>query len=226
MKTEITKPKITKILFGMLLCLTLFILWEVITKVIIPELKPGLIHFNQIIISRILFWFYVLAMWLIAKKVEKQPFLLWEEGKLKFLTMLVSVLLILLSITIASGFFAVLIKQLGLHQESDALKLFFNASIQLKLFVALTAAITEELIFRGYLISRLQLFFKNKWLPIIISAILFGLGHISYGTIINVIIPVFVGLVLGWHYQKYRNIKVLMACHFILDFSVFLFLKA
>jgi uncharacterized protein len=82
----------------------------------------------------------------------------------------------------------------------------------------ITAAVCEELIFRGYLMPRLQLYFKSKWFPIIISALIFGAGHAAYGTIINTAVPLFIGLLFGWYYQQYRNIKVLILCHFLIDF--------
>lgn len=214
------------VLRGLVLCLVLYIMWAVITKLIIPELLPGLTPSSLIFISRILFWLYVLAVWLFAVKVEKNPLLLWPENKIKLLTAVVSVLLILLIVIVGSGIFSALIKYIGLHQESSALKSLYSSSIPLKLFVVVTAAITEELIFRGYLIPRLQLFFKGKWLPVVISALIFGLAHLSYGTWINLLVPVLVGLVFGWYYQKYCNIKILMICHFIIDLSALLLLKS
>ena len=36
----------------------------------------------------------------------------------------------------------------------------------------------EELIFRGYLIQGLGLLFKNRWLPLLVTSVLFGLLHI------------------------------------------------
>ena len=36
----------------------------------------------------------------------------------------------------------------------------------------------EELIFRGYLIQGFGLLFKNRWLPLLVTSVLFGLLHI------------------------------------------------
>ena len=88
----------------------------------------------------------------------------------------------------------------------------------LLIFTCLTAGITEELVFRGYLMPRLQLFFKNNYASIVISSLLFGLMHVGYGTIFQVVGSMMIGLVFAIHYQKFRNIKILIFCHFFWDF--------
>lgn len=39
--------------------------------------------------------------------------------------------------------------------------------------------LTEELVFRGYLVQGLSQIFKNGWLPVILTSLLFGLAHMS-----------------------------------------------
>jgi hypothetical protein len=87
-----------------------------------------------------------------------------------------------------------------------------------------TAGVTEELIFRVYLLQRLELLLKNSYLAIFISTVLFALLHISYGTISNVTGPFIIGLVFAIHYWKYRNIKFIIIFHFIWDLLTFYFL--
>jgi membrane protease YdiL (CAAX protease family) len=84
-------------------------------------------------------------------------------------------------------------------------------------FSALTAGITEELIFRAYIMPRLLIFFKNAYLPIVVSALFFGLMHVSYGTLMQVLGPFYIGVIFGIYYYKFRNIKVLIVCHFLWD---------
>jgi membrane protease YdiL (CAAX protease family) len=75
---------------------------------------------------------------------------------------------------------------------------------------------TEEIIFRGYLLPRLEILLKNKNLSVIISSLFFGLIHYGYGTSIQIIGP-HSNRAFGVHYQKYRNIKILIICHFLWD---------
>jgi membrane protease YdiL (CAAX protease family) len=87
----------------------------------------------------------------------------------------------------------------------------------LGMFTAITAGITEELFFRGYVMSRLALFFKNMHVQVLISAVLFCAIHIGYHHWGEIIFTFLLGLIFGYHYQRYRNIKVLMVVHFIVD---------
>jgi membrane protease YdiL (CAAX protease family) len=92
----------------------------------------------------------------------------------------------------------------------------------LLVFTALTAGITEELMFRAYLIPKLQILFKSAYAPPILSSVFFGFLHVGYGTALNVAGPMVIGLVFGFHYMKYRNIKILMIAHFLWDYGLLL----
>jgi uncharacterized protein len=67
------------------------------------------------------------------------------------------------------------------------------------------------------MISRLSLFFSNKWLPVVISAMLFASVHLGYHHTGELIFTFLFGIIFGYHYQKYRNIKVLVFVHFLWD---------
>jgi membrane protease YdiL (CAAX protease family) len=94
---------------------------------------------------------------------------------------------------------------------------FFRENKFLMVYTALTAGVTEELIFRGYLLPRLEMLLKNSYLAILISSLIFGLAHYGYGTIQNMLDPFVIGLVLATYYWRYRNIKVTIIFHFLWD---------
>jgi len=218
MDLAINPIKSPTILRGIILSLVLLVLWELSAKLFIPAIVPASSKNTLILVSRLLFWLYVLAVWLYAFKIERRPMLLWNEKEYNTGTVVLSVILMLLGVIAGSAIINITIKLLHLTSAGAVIKTFANIPGWLKLFTVITAAVGEELIFRGYLIPRLQLYFKSIWAPVIISALLFGLAHASYGTISNTLGPLYIGLVFGWYYQKYRNIKVLMICHFIIDF--------
>jgi len=183
--------------------------------------KLGIGSETQFYISRFAIWISVLVLFLYSIKIEKQPLLIWGETEYSitafakaifitfvklFIAVYISSLLIML-LKINTGESAVLSKALALFKKNHFL-LFFTC---------ITAGITEELIFRGYLLPRLELVLKNKNLAIVLSSILFGFLHIGYGTLLNVIGPIVIGFVFAIQYDKYRNIKILMFCHFAWD---------
>ncbi len=178
----------------------------------------------RLLISISFVWLSLALIYIYSYKVEKLNFLIWEEVNYpvnQFLKLVLQTLLICFASSIVIG---VVLKMTGFKMDNDkATQLVkFLKSNQLLLFlIPVSAAVTEELIFRGYLQSRLQLLFKNKYIPIIISSLLFGLAHLGYGTAKQIIGTFFIGLVFSIHYNKYRSIKILIICHFLWDYLIF-----
>ena len=112
----------------------------------------------------------------------------------------------------------------GLMKESPRaieIKRILQANRPLLFYTSFTAAVTEELIFRGYIFSRLDFILQNENKAIVVSSILFGLLHFGYGTIINMVFPMVFGGVLSFYYWKYRNIAIPIISHFLWDFVSF-----
>ena len=173
-------------------------------------------------IGRIAIWICLILVLLYANQIENQKFLLWNEQQLSIFEYVKSFFKIIASIIIGALLIRLLLYLLGGNiEENPKLKeivAVLKTNYPLLIFTCLTAGITEELVFRGYLMPRLQLFFKNNYASIAISSLLFGLMHIGYGTIFQIIGPMMIGLVFAIHYQRFRNIKILIFCHFFWDF--------
>lgn len=176
-------------------------------------------------ISRLAIWVCLFLMYMYSFKIERQPFLLWTEEKYSLTFFLKSVVKMMLSLflvmLVVYFIFKIADSNIDSKKINEIMKLFKN-NIFLILFTSITAGVTEELIFRGYLIPRLEILLKNTPAAILISSILFGLIHYSYGTLIQIIGPIFIGLVFALHYKKYKNIKILIMCHFLWDLLVLL----
>ncbi|TPR14166.1 CPBP family intramembrane glutamic endopeptidase [Apilactobacillus timberlakei] len=78
--------------------------------------------------------------------------------------------------------------------------------------IVIFSPILEELVFRGYLMDAL-FSPKFKWLPIIISGLLFGLAHNTGLNIFFFLIYAQIGFFLAYVYQKTNNLKVSIALH-------------
>jgi len=174
---------------------------------------------DRVLYSRFIFWAEILVLMLYAAKAEHRKFLIWDEKRVDVAFFVVSVVAMYF-LSWACALAAAIPRLFGWH-ESDAVfrkivQLFVNRQ-WLMLFTAFTAGVTEELIFRGYILTRLSLLIKNRYLPVIISAFLFGAIHFSYKSLREVIFAFLIGIMFGVHYQKYRNIKVLIAAHFTID---------
>jgi uncharacterized protein len=170
--------------------------------------------------TRILIWASLILLYLYATRVEKKPFLLWPEQRYKPLFYAGSIFACLIIIAVGSGILMSIVARF--HHEGTSPKLLeyaglFKNNIPLLIFTALTAGVTEELIFRGYMQPRLEKAFNSPVIAIIITSFLFGALHSSYGTLFQLLTPIFIGALFSVFYSKYRNIKILILCHFLVD---------
>jgi len=183
-------------------------------------LVPATIDFGwRIFLSRIIIWAVMGGMFLYARKGEMQNMVLWPEEHYKS-SFYIKWIFLLYLLTLAVGAFARLPLWLGYHEDNAmAIKIFqvTRKNPALLIFIAITAGITEEYIFRGYIMSRLALLINNKHLVVIVSALLFALVHLGYKTYTELIFAFGIGIVLGYHYQKYRSLTTVIAVHFLID---------
>lgn len=94
-------------------------------------------------------------------------------------------------------------------------------------FIYLTAgvALTEEFIFRGYLLNNIKKISNNSIIPIIITSLLFGLFHIFSGNVVQIIITSFIGLILVVCKEKIKECSLLslIIAHGLYDWLIVLF---
>lgn len=91
--------------------------------------------------------------------------------------------------------------------------------------LSLQAGIGEELLFRGYVITRLERLGLKWWACILLSALIFGLVHVpGYGWAASLPKAIWLGIPTGAYFWFRRNLGPLMLAHTVLDFSMFMLL--
>lgn len=87
-------------------------------------------------------------------------------------------------------------------------------------YVSLTAGITEEIIYRGFLIFVLSYLFPNLsiWIVILFAALLFGLGHTYQGFWAGVVRTTLFGVLFSSLYIILDSIIPLIILHFLVDY--------
>lgn len=88
------------------------------------------------------------------------------------------------------------------------------------------AAFGEEMFFRGYLITRLQLLFSEAWLgsvlAVVIPALIFGYGHFYYQGLRGAVVTAGIGLAFGTMFLVFRrNLWPLILLHGVIDTLTF-----
>lgn len=212
------KPSI--IVLGIFLSLILFF-FALLAPRIFSFSGSSISKERSLFYSRIILWIWFLFFYAYVVKIEKQKITLWPQKKYSILFYIASIFLFLLCITIGSIILSKVEGLFGLSDNSKKLSeilLIFKNNKPLLLFTIFTAAVLEELYFRGYLVSRLQTLFKNSFLSIVVSSLLFGLAHLGFHNAAQMINVTFIGIVSSWYFLKYRNITVLIICHFLIDF--------
>lgn len=87
-------------------------------------------------------------------------------------------------------------------------------------YVSLTAGVTEEIIYRGFLIFALAYLFPNIsiWIIILIASILFGLAHTYQGFASGVLRTTVIGILFSILYIGLGSIFPLIIFHFLIDY--------
>lgn len=125
-------------------------------------------------------------------------------------TMIIFLLLFVLSYTIS--FFSVLFKVSDLNLVGEEL-LRYSPLVILYLF--LIRVFLEEWFFRGFLTPRLG---------VVLSSALFALGHLAYGSVIEVLGAFVLGVFLASTYKKYNNLWPNVFAHILYNLVIYLFL--
>jgi len=216
------QPKIVnlRVITGLIISFLLFMAAVFCGKIFSFFGLPFSTKENSLFYSRIILWAWFLFLCFYVIKIEKQKLILGEQKEYPVLFYILSIIALLLSIIIISTILAKIESFFGLNDNSKRLGeiiSIFQNNKPLLLFTILTAAILEELYFRAYLVPRLELLLKSSFLAILISSVLFSIAHIGFGNAAQMINTGFIGIISAWYFVKYRNIKILIATHFLID---------
>ncbi|MGA9852803.1 MAG: CPBP family intramembrane glutamic endopeptidase [Gammaproteobacteria bacterium] len=92
----------------------------------------------------------------------------------------------------------------------------------LNILIVVRAAVSEEILFRGYAIGRLEGLTGSRAVAAVVSCAVFTYDHVGYWGWHRVFIAGFAGILLTLLYLWRRNLWVYMLAHFIVDGAVFL----
>lgn len=174
-----------------------------------------------LLIHELYAWSILFGVYMYATKIEKRNLIIYTESQIPILQSIKNIFTLCLSSIGISFVIGIGLKFAGIKSDTIYIQKLVPILRQYKViipFIAITAGVVEELVFRAYLFPRFEELFKNTYIAIILSAALFGILHISYGTIAQVTFPFLFGVVTALHYKKHRNIKTLIYTHFLWDF--------
>lgn len=174
---------------------------------------------KEILVASIIFNFIILffSAIVIAFLLYGNVFQTLYFRKEKILQSILFGILATLSFIVVSS---LIISLLGYKEESPLGKeIAQNVDYFLLFLVPLLSSLSEETFFRGLIFMHL----KNKLgvLPsMFITSILFAFAHLSYGTLLQVILPFAYSFILCFLIYKLENIYAPIASHFFNNFLV------
>lgn len=186
------------------------------------------LFFNFKTLTAELFFYNRLSLWLVLILVlfynffiENRSFFAWEDKKYSFTFYISAIISLYLICAFGGGILNAIIMTLTEEKISARLvqlSSVFKNNYLLIVFTCLTAAVIEELLMRAYIQPRIEKIYNSPVLGVVVSALLFGILHSTYGTIGQVVVPFFIGIIFAMFYKLYSNIKILILTHFLFDF--------
>lgn len=90
-----------------------------------------------------------------------------------------------------------------------------DVTVAMVLYVVVLGPILEELIFRGLTFYYTKKFTKRFWLANVLQAVFFGIMH---GNLVQGVYAFFLGLFLGWVYEKFQSLYATVWMHIVFNF--------
>jgi membrane protease YdiL (CAAX protease family) len=116
------------------------------------------------------------------------------------------------------GTFIYILEFIGYDTSNPlAEKIADNLTFSLLFAIPILSALSEEIFFRGFLLMHFPKKF-GKCLPLIITSLLFSLAHLSYGNLLQIIVPFVLGIFLGALMLYEKNILAPLSAHFAFNF--------
>ncbi|HEY9003396.1 MAG TPA: CPBP family intramembrane glutamic endopeptidase [Mucilaginibacter sp.] len=180
-------------------------------------------YHDKIVYAQFAKWIVVAFLFFYANRIEKQPLLVWTGNDSSVGFTLLSVLVLYVAY-ILEAIVSSVPYWFGYRDSYQLMRIemqVLRGHPLLIFFISITAGVTEELIIRAYVLTRLSTFFKEPYISIVISSVIFSALHYKYHSLSEFIFTFLFGVVGSVYYIRYRNIHALILVHFLVDFIVF-----
>ncbi|EQB63733.1 MAG: abortive infection protein [candidate division Zixibacteria bacterium RBG-1] len=204
----------------------LLIGWPLISLVFMGDYSPQDFSFQdlayQVYIPTIVIEWLLFLLILLTVKKEEGKFSLSQIGFNQFnlKNLFLSFAFVIVSNIILVGV-ALVMKGVGILPQKDISFLMPQSPAEklLWIFMSFSAAVSEEAAFRGYLLTKLNLWIKNIWFIAILSSLAFGMGHIYQG-VGGVILTALYGFFFAILFLWKRTLAPCIFAHFMQDAAV------
>jgi membrane protease YdiL (CAAX protease family) len=106
------------------------------------------------------------------------------------------------------------------HRSAMASSLDANNVLWLSLPAIILSVVLQEALFRGYFVGRLRTLTGNAWLPVLVSAVLFGIWHLYQGPS-GAAATFLDGLALAICFARTQRIWPMIVAHFLFNMHAY-----
>ncbi len=175
----------------------------------------------SVLVSKLILWVLVALVGFIIFFGENESLISIGFKKLTYETFLIGFIGGIGSMVIM-GLSHFIFKKIGPNKTENTYGELTKLSNNHRVLIVLTAAVVEEILYRGYAIERLSLFTNHIWFAGIISTLFFTAAHVFRWSLRH-LIPVFLtGLFLAFLYILEKDIIACIIAHLIVDAVAFI----
>ena len=203
------------ILFGLVLALVPATFNFAKIGIAIPGLPKG-------VGPELMFWVLAAVILLYVLVVERRPLSSIGLKRLTWRSVIYAVGAWIVTFLLLEGIVLLLFPLLHLAFNTKAMQKITNLPYWFRFLTVLRAGVCEELIFRGYGISRLEELTGNKYIAVAVTLCLFVYAHLAFWGMAQIFIAGGAGLVLSLLYLWRRDLGSNMIAHWLTDAAVML----
>jgi uncharacterized protein len=113
--------------------------------------------------------------------------------------------------------YAIILPILGLKPDYAGTSKILANPLWLQLLIFAAAGFVEEIVYRGYLIERIEWLVSNKWLAFVASVVAFTFTHIGSWASSQLIVVAAGAVIMGLAYLLKRDLVMVMIAHILSD---------
>jgi membrane protease YdiL (CAAX protease family) len=204
-----TSPRTAQILFGLVLTL-------VLGSLPYPVWDDELADVAHMLVNELIYWSLVAATLVYVLKIERLPLASIGLCRPRFLDGLAALAIAVATIGGLAALYFVVFPALQINEDQQISKLVSAPPWWLAISVVRAGA-SEEILFRGYPIERLQELTGSKAVASILPLIAFTLAHVGPWGWSHVVVAAFGGAMLTLLYMWRRNLWASMVAHCLID---------
>ncbi|WP_211442936.1 CPBP family intramembrane glutamic endopeptidase [Collimonas humicola] len=177
---------------------------------------------SHLVFHELIWWGIVFLVWAYVHFVEKRPLASIGLFRPKWTDLPIAIVFGMVTLAGLIAIINIGLPAFGLQLNGENVSQIGNTPFWWRAISVVRAAASEEILFRGYAIERIQEFSKSKVAAAIITCVVFTLAHVGSWGWSHILVAGFGGIAFTVLYLWKRNLWLNVIAHFMVDAAAFL----